>query len=102
MKTTNADKYSWFDVLGQQVEASGFGEVVTGKYPSKAHHRKAWTEDYLLAYRDIGQMLPSEKDAPGSPMTREGYNKLFAGVVEEARRGMVMLMDHLLTVRGKR
>lgn len=102
MNATCADKYSWFDVLGQQVETNGFNEVVTEKHPSKARHRKAWTEDYLLAYRDIGGMLPSEKDAPGSPMTREGYNKLFAGVVEEARKGMVMHMDHLLTVRGKK
>lgn len=102
MDTKTADQDRWYDVLGEQVESNGFSEVVSEKHPLKAHQRKAWTEDYLLAYRDIGAMLPSEKDVPGSPMTREAYDKLFAAVVEEARRGMVMHMGHLLTVRGRK
>lgn len=89
-------------MLGQKFEVSGFSEVVSEMRPLKAHQNKAWTEDYLLAWRDVGEMLPSEKDAPGSPMTKEGYNKLFAAVVEEARRGMTMHTGHLLTVIGKK
>lgn len=72
------------------------------KHPLKTYQGKAWTEDYLLAFKDLGHMLPSEKDVPQSPMTRESYNALFASVVEEARKGMVMHSSHLLTVVGKK
>lgn len=99
---TIADKGSWYNGLGQQLEVSGFSEVVSEKCPLKAHQSKAWTEDYLLAWRDVGEMLPSEKDAPGSPMTKEAYNNLFGAVVEEARKGMTLHSGYLLTVIGKK
>lgn len=89
-------------MMGEKIEAGGFRDVSFQKYPIKAHTGKAWTENYLLAYRDLGEMIPSEKDAAGSLVTRESYNALFASVVEEASRGMIMHTGQLLAVVGKK
>lgn len=88
--------------MGQKVEAEGFQNVVFEKHPLKRHQGKAWTENYLLAFRDVGYMLPSEKDAPGSPLTRESYNALFASVTREATEGLLMHTGNILTVIGKK
>lgn len=88
--------------MGQKVEACGFHDVVFQKHPLKPHQAKAWTEDYLLAYKDLGEMIPSERDIPGSPVTRESYNALFASVTEEARRGLILHTGHISTVLARK
>ena len=92
---------SWFTTLPSQITTAGFEQSDVHKHPLKPEHYKAWTEDYLLVYEEVADMLPKSADAPpGTPMTREMYHGLFAKVVEECEAGAVMHSGHLLVAVG--
>ena len=88
----------WLGDIGDQVSGTGFNHTNVVKFPLKASHYKAWTEDYLLVYEEVAQMVPREKDAPGSAMTREKYEGLFEQVVKETNGGAVIHSQHLVVV----
>lgn len=93
---SQADIGSWFASLGDQVSAANFNLTNVMRFPLRSEQYKAWTEDYLLVYEEVAQMVPSEKDAPGSPMTREKYEALFDQVVMESNDGAVIHSQHLV------
>lgn len=88
----------WLGDIGDQVSRAGYKYTNVAKVPLKASQYKAWTEDYLLVYEEVAQMVPREKDAPGSAMTREKYEGLFEQVVRETSRGTVIHSQHLVVV----
>jgi len=72
------------------------------KFPLKSEQYKAWTEDYLLVYEEVAQMVPKEKDAPGAPLTREKYEGMFDQVVKETNEGAVIHSQHLIVIVGQK
>ena len=54
-------------------------------------------------FEEIGQLFPVAADAPpGTPMTREQYNGLFAQVVAETDRGVVMHDQEIMVAIGRK
>lgn len=53
-------------------------------------------------YEEVAMMVPSDKDAPGAPLTREKYQGLFDQVVKETNAGTVIHSQHLTMVTGRK
>lgn len=68
----------------------------------KPQHLKAWTEDHLLAWEDVARLLPTEKNAPESPLTREKYLGLLDQVVKETDAGAVLYPERMLVMVGRK
>lgn len=81
---------------------AAFGDVQVDVGSLKPHHLKAWTEDYLLVYEEVSYLLPSEKDMPEAPLSREKYLGLFGQVVKETEAGAVMYPERIVVTTARK
>ena len=76
--------FGFLGALDAHVAGAGFAEVSVRETPTRPPDYKAWTEDYLMVWEELGAFFPPRATAPpGAPMTREAWDELFARAVRE-------------------
>lgn len=63
---------------------------------------KGWTENYLMVWEEIPDLLPSRLQAPNSPVTKESFADLFVKCAAETEAGVVLHQEGVVCVVGRK
>ncbi|KAH7025112.1 uncharacterized protein B0I36DRAFT_250086 [Microdochium trichocladiopsis] len=94
--------YDFLAQLGSHLEKGGFESVESKQTPKRPADLKAWTENYLMVWEEIPDLLPSKALAPNSPVTKESFTELFVKCVEETEKGVVVHQEGVLSVVARK
>lgn len=97
-----ADNSSWFEDLDRRLESQGLVDVTLDKPPVLRRHAKAWTEDYLLVWEELDELLPSKKEHPSAPLTKEAWNAMLVAAVRETSDGVAVHSQTLTVAVGRK
>ncbi|SPO04708.1 uncharacterized protein DNG_07393 [Cephalotrichum gorgonifer] len=98
----NGLEFEFLNSLDEHFAGNGFVDVEVRKIDKRASDLKAWTEDYLMVWEELAVMFPSRKQVPQSPMTKEGFQELFAKAVAETEAGVVVHQGKLVIASGRK
>ena len=88
--------------MDTRLTKADFGDVSVDVGKLKPQHLKAWTEDYLLVYEDVASLLPSQKDVPETPLSREKFSGLFGQVVKETEAGAALYPERIVVATARK
>ncbi|KXJ86604.1 hypothetical protein Micbo1qcDRAFT_219220 [Microdochium bolleyi] len=94
--------YTFLGSLGEHLSKGGFTEVTSKEYAKRGVDLKAWTEDYLMVWEELPDLMPSRAQAPNSPVTKESFTELFGKCVVETERGVVVHQQGVVVVTGRK
>lgn len=88
--------------LGEHLEKGGFVDVQSKQHAKRQADMKGWTENYLMVWEEIPDLLPRRSQAPNSPVTKESFADLFVKCVAETEAGVVLHQEGVVCVVGRK
>ncbi|OAA76162.1 hypothetical protein LEL_05846 [Akanthomyces lecanii RCEF 1005] len=94
--------FDFLATLGVHLERAGLVQVASLESEKRRADMKAWTEDYLLSWEEIANLIPPKAQAPDSPFTREMYEDLLDKAIAETEQGVAIHQQSVLVVMGRK
>ncbi|KAI1499075.1 hypothetical protein F5X99DRAFT_430959 [Biscogniauxia marginata] len=95
-------KFDFLAELDQHLTKHGFQDVSMQTVDKRRQDLKAWTEDYLMVWEELGVLFPPKATAPQAPLSRESWVDLFGRAVKETEDGVVVSQGNIVSVVGRK